>query len=190
MSEKTQPKIFTIVVLLIGSIGMLLLTLGCVLDWLKKISLSVDYLVNVLYHPPSGVISIVFFALLVLFILEKITPGRLEKLFDYINNKAQIMIAFIVIAVVSLILLLVNSVLFLNATQASSSDVAIHSVLHNVLGILCGVSFALTLFKTLIASYLKDPVAWQKIFSIVVIIVFVVFFVAVVMGLMTGLIIL
>ena len=88
--DTTQPKVFTIVVLLIGSLGMLLLTLGCVLDWLKKISLGVGTtFVNALYHPPSGVISIVFFTLLVLFILEKITPGRLGKLLDSINKNTK-----------------------------------------------------------------------------------------------------
>ena len=188
--DLTQPKVFTIVVLLIGSVGMLLLTLGCVLDWLAKISLSVDYLVNVLYHPPSGVLSIVFFTLLVLFILEKITPGRLEKLLDNINKKALLMKAFMLVAVVSLILLMINSVLFLNATSASTADVTIHAVLHNLLGIVFGVSLALATFKTLITSYLKNPIAWQKTFSIVVIIVFVVFLVIVIIGIMTGLIIL
>ncbi|GAG33025.1 unnamed protein product, partial [marine sediment metagenome] len=98
--------------------------------------------------------------------------------------------AFLLIAVVSLIILMINSVLFLNATIASTSDVAIHSVLHNLVGVIFGVSLALALFKTLIASYLKDPIAWQKIFSIVVIIVFVVFLVVVIIGMMTGLIIL
>ena len=196
MAEKTsqkdlsQPKLFTIVVLLIGSVGMLLLTLGCVLDWLKKISLSVDYLVNVLYHPPSGVISIVFFTLLVLFVLEKITPGRLEKLLDSINKKANLMKAFLLIAVVSLIVLMINSVLFLNATTANTPDVLIHSVLHNLAGVIFGVSLALALFKRLIATYLKDPIAWQKSFSIVVIIVFIVFLVVVIIGIMTDLIIL
>jgi len=187
--DLTQPKVLTIVILLICSIGMLLLTLGCVLDWLAKIRESVDFLVNVLYHPPSGVISIVFFTILVLFILEKITPGRLEKLLDNINKKAILMKVFIVIAVVSLILLMINSVLLLNATTNSTFDVAIHSVLHNIVGIIFGVSLVLALFKTLIASYLKDPIAWQKYFSIVVIIVFIVFFVAVIIGIMTGLII-
>ena len=188
--DLTQPKVVTIVVLLIGSVGMLLLTLGCVLDWLKKISLSVDYLVNVLYHPPSGVISIVFFTLLVLFVLEKISPGRLEKLLDSINKKANLMKAFLLIAVVSLIVLMINSVLFLNATTANTPDVLIHSVLHNLVGVIFGVSLALALFKKLIATYLKDPIAWQKSFSIVVIIVFVVFLVVVIIGIMTGLIIL
>jgi hypothetical protein len=188
--DLTQPKVYTIVVLLIGSLGMLLLTLGCILDWLKKISLSVDYLVNVLYHPPSGVLSIVFFTILVLFILEKITTGRLEKLLDYINKKAILIKAFILIAVVSLILLMINSVIFLNATTSSTSDVAIHAVLHNLLGMVFGVSLALAFFKTLIASYLKNPIAWQKFFSIGVIIVFIVFLVIVIIGMMTGLIIL
>ena len=196
MAEKTsqkdlpQPKVLTIVVLLISSLGMLLLTLGCVLDWLAKITLSVDYLVNVLYHPPSGVLSIVFFTLLVLFILEKITPGRLEKLLDSINKKTILVKAFMLVAVVSLILLMINSVLFLNATSASTADVTIHAVLHNLLGIVFGVSLALATFKTLITSYLKNPIAWQKTFSIVVIIVFVVFLVIVIIGIMTGLIIL
>ena len=188
--DLTQPKMLTIIVLLIGSLGMLLLTLGCVLDWLKKIRLSIDYLVNVLYHPPSGIISIVFFTILVLFILEKMTPGRLEKLLDSINKKAKLMKTFMIIAVVLLILLAINSVLYLNATIESTSDVVIHSVLHNLWGILFGVSLTLALFKTLIAAYLKDPIAWQKYFSIVVIIVFVVFLVIVIIGMMTGLIIL
>ena len=188
--KATQPKVLMIVVLFIGSLGMLLLTFGCVLDWIKKISLSVDYLVNVLYHPPSGVISIVFFTLLVLFILERITPGSLEKVLDYINNKASLIKVFIIIAVVSSILLMINSVLLLNATIASTSDVLIFMVLHNLLGILFGVSLALAVFKTLIASYLKDPITWQKYFSIVVIIVFIVFLVVVIIGMGTGLIIL
>ena len=187
--DLTQPKVGTIVVLLISSLGMLLLTLGCVLDWLAKITLSVDYLVNVLYHPPSGVLSIVFFTLLVLFILEKITPGRLEKLLDSINKKAILVKAFILIAVVSLILLMINSVLFLNATSASTADVAIHSVLHNLLGIVFGVSLALAAFKTLIVSYLKDPISWEKKYSIIVIVIFIVFLVIVIIGIMTGLII-
>jgi len=188
--ELTQPKMLTIIVLLISSIGMLLLTLGCVLDWLKKISLDVDYLVNVLYHPPSGVLSIVFFTLLVLFILEKITAGRLEKTLDSINKKLILMKVFLLIAVVSLIILIINSVLFLNATIVNTPDLLIHSVLHNLVSVIFGVSLTLVLFKTLITSYLKDPIAWQKYFSIIVIIVFIVFLVVVIIGMMTGLIIL
>ncbi len=194
MVEKTsqkKPNVLTIIALIISSLGMLLLTLGCVWDWINKISFNRLELsiVNVIYHPISGIISIVFFVLLVFFILEKISPGRLEKMRDYNSGKTKLMIVVMVIAVVSLIILIIDSVLLLNATIASTPDTLLLTILHDLLGIIFGISLTLVVFKTVISSYLKDPIAWEKKFSIIVIVVFIVFLVVVIMGIFTGLII-
>ena len=87
MVEKIKPKLSTIISLLIGGIIILLLSLGCVLDWQLKIKLNVDYLINVLFHPISGVICIIFFTLLILFVFEYKTPGKLESIKNSLEEK-------------------------------------------------------------------------------------------------------
>jgi hypothetical protein len=190
MADQTKIKPLTIVILLIGALGILLLDIGCILDWIKKITLDVDFLVNALYHPISGVISISFFFLLIILLLEKSTPGRIEKIVDYLKEKKIFTRVALAITLISLILLIINSFVLLSETKAGTPNVGILTVLHAFLGILLGVFFIITITKIIMTPYLADPVKWQKLAQIVVIIVFLVLLILVIIGVAVGWIIL
>lgn len=185
--NNTKPNLFTIIILIIGSIGMLFLTLGCVIDWINKTNAGIDWLVNLLYHPLSGVISIIFFSLLIVFALEKVTPGRLEKGRNYLDDKKNVVRASRVIAPIAFILLIVNSYLLLSFLMASLFGVEVLVLFHILLSILFGISLLISIFKTLISHYMNNPIELQRVLSISVIVILILFTVIVLIGRAMGL---
>ena len=190
MADNTKPKSLTFITLFIGAFGILLLDIGCILDWIKKLTLNVDYLVNVLYHPLSGVIAIACFFLIIILFLERSTPGRIQKIVDSLNEKKKVPLIFMVITIVSLVLLIVNSLLLLSETKAGTSNVGILTISHAFLGVLLGVSLLIAILKRIMSPYLSDPDKWEKHMQIVISVVFIVLLVLVIIGMAVGWIIL
>jgi len=172
MTENKTPKIRTILILLIGAIGMLLLSYACVLDWINKIEMGRDWSVNLIYHPLSGVISIVLFTLLFIFLYEKISSGFIEKIKNSLEEKKQIILIFLVIDIVSLILLIVNSLMIL---EAGTSGVEGLVAFHTLMGIILGVSLMLTVLKNFTSIYINNPEKCENYTLIIVIILLIVF---------------
>ena len=167
-----------------------MLDIGCILDWIKKVTLDVDYLVNVLYHPLSGVISISFFYILILLLLEKATPGRIEKTVNYLKEKKPFTNASMAITLISLVLLIINSVVLLSETKAGTSNVGALTIFHAILGILLGVFLIISITKIIMTPYLANPAKWQKNAQIIALIVFIVLLILVIIGVAVGWIIL
>jgi len=190
MADNTKPKSLTFITLFIGAFGILLLDIGCILDWIKKVSLDVGYLVNVFYHPLSGVIAIACFFLIIVLFLEKGTPGRIQKMVDYLEEKKKIPLIFLVITLISAVLLVVNSVLLLSETKAGTSNVGILTIFHALLGVILAVSLMIAILKTIMSPYLSGSDKWQKHMQIVISVVFVVLLVLVIIGMAVGWIIL
>ena len=179
-------KTRTILILIIGAFIMLLLSYACVLDWINKLEKGEDWLVNLIYHPLTGVISIIFFTLAAVFGLEKATPGRMENFKNYLEEKKHAYLIVIVITIVSLILLTVSSLMLL---AAGTSGVEALVAFHILMGILFGVSLFISCSKIIISLYISNPQKWQNIIVIEVIIAIVAFtamvIVARAMGLLT-----
>lgn len=172
MSEEIIPKTRTIIILIIGSIVMLLLSYACVLDWINKLEKGEDWFVNLIYHPLTGVLGIAFFALAVIFGLEKVTPGRIEKIRNYLeDNKRAIPIIF-VITIIALILLIVNSIILL---AAGTTGVETLITFHTLMGIIFGIGIMIIILKLIINKYLSNRRKWERILELEVIICIVVF---------------
>jgi len=178
-------KTRTILILIIGAFIMLLLSYACVLDWINKLEKGEDWLVNMIYHPLTGVIGIIFFTLAAVFSLEKSTPGRMEKIKRYLDENKQVYLIVIVITIVSLILLTVNSLMLL---AAGTSGVGALVAFHTLMGILFGVALFISCSKIIIGLYLSNPQKWQNVIIIEVIIAIVAFTVIVIIGRAIGLI--
>ena len=183
--EEDIVKTRTIIILIIGALIMLALSYACVLDWINKLEKGEDWLVNLIYHPLTGVISIIFFTLAAVFGLEKSTPGRMEKIKRYLDENKQVYLIVIVITIVSLILLTVNSLMLL---AAGTSGVEALVAFHTLMGILFGVALFISCSKIIIGLYLNNPQKWQNVIIIEVIIAIVAFTVIVIIGRAIGLI--
>ena len=178
-------KTRTILILIIGALIMLALSYACVLDWINKLESGEGWLVNMIYHPLTGVISIIFFTLAVVFGLEKSTPGRLEKIKSYLEENQKAYLIAIIIMIVSLILLVVNS---LQLLAAGTSGIEALVAIHTFMGILFGVTLFISCSKIIINLYINNPQKWQNIIIIEVIIAIIAFTVIVIIGRAIGLI--
>ena len=165
-------KTRTIIILIIGALIMSAFSYACVIDWINKLETAEDWLVNMVYHPLTGVISIIFFTLAAIFGLEKASPGRMEKIKSYLEENKQAYLVIIVITIVSLILLTINSLMLL---AAGTTGVEALVVFHTLMGILFGVALFVSCSKIIINLYMSNPQKWQNIIIIEVIIVIVVF---------------
>ncbi|WP_455465132.1 hypothetical protein [Candidatus Hodarchaeum mangrovi] len=70
------PRRSTIIILLIGAFGSLALSLACVIDWIKKIELGMNYTLNLFYHPIMGFFGLLFFGLFLFLVRERWGSGR------------------------------------------------------------------------------------------------------------------
>lgn len=184
MSEEIIPKTRTIIILIIGALVMLLLSYACVLDWINKLEEGEDWLVNLIYHPLTGVLGIAFFTLAVFFSLEKVTPGRIEKIRNYLEDNKQANPIIYTITIVALILLIVNSILLL---ESGTSGVEILIAFHTLMGIIFGIGLMIIIFKLFINNYLSNRRKWERIIELEVIICIVVFTVIVIVARAMGL---
>jgi len=178
-------KTRTILILIIGALIMLALSYACVLDWINKLEKGEGWLVNMIYHPLTGVIGIIFFTLAALFGLEKSSPGRMENIKNYLGDKKQVYLIIIVITIVSLILLTINSFMLL---AAGTTGVETLIAFHTLMGILFGITLFISCSKIIIGLYLKNPPKWQNVIIIEVIIAIIAFTVIVIIGRAIGLI--
>jgi hypothetical protein len=178
-------KTRTIIILIIGALIILALSYACVLDWINKLENGEGWLVNMIYHPLTGVISIIFFTLAIVFSLEKSTPGRMEKIKSYLEKNRNVFLIVIIITIVSLILLAVNS---LQLLAAGTSGIEALVAVHTLLGILFGVTLFISCSKIIIGLYLSNPEKWQKVIIFEVIIAIVAFTIIVIIGRAIGLI--
>ena len=172
MSEEIIPKTRTIIILIIGAIVMLLLSGLCVLDWINKLEKGEDWLVNLIYHPLTGVLGIAFFTLAVFFTLEKFTPGRIEKIRNNLEDNKQANPIIYAITIVAIILLIVNSILIL---EAGTSGVRILIAFHTLMGIIFGIGLMIIIFKLFINKYLSNRHKWERIIELEVFICIIVF---------------
>jgi hypothetical protein len=183
MEAKFEPKIRTIVVLIIGAFIMLVANYGCALDWINKLENGGDWFGNIFYHPLSGIITIIFFTMSAFFLLERISPGKMAKMSNYIDEKNQIKKVLILVTISSLILLLVDAAMLLSMYPAYFG-VLVGS--HIVLGVLLGLCLTIFIIKSLISKILDNPTKWQNYILIIVIITIIIFliwlFIAAAMG--------
>ena len=172
MSEEIIPKTRTIIILIIGAIVMLLLSYACVLDWINKLEKGEDWLVNLIYHPLTGVLGIAFFFLATIFSLEKVTPGRIEKIRNYLEDNKRSKPIIFAITIIALILLIINSIMFL---AAGTTGVEILIAFHTLMGIIFGIGLMIIIFNLFINKYLSNRHKWERIIELEVIICIVVF---------------
>lgn len=172
MSEEIIPKTRTIIILIIGAIVMLLLSYGCILDWNEKLEKGGDWLLNLVYHPLTGVLGIAFFFLATIFSLEKVTPGRIEKIRNYLEDNKRANPIIFVITIIALILLIINSILIL---AAGTTGVEILIAFHTLMGIIFGIGLTIIIFKFFINKYLSNRHKWERIIELEVIICIIVF---------------
>jgi len=185
MSEEIIPKTRTIIILIIGAIVMLVLSYACVLDWINKLEKGQDWLVNLIYHPLTGVLGIAFFTLAAIFGLEKATPGRIEKIRNYLEDNKRANPILYVITTIALILLIVNSIILL---AAGTTGVETLIAFHTLMGIIFGIGVMIIIFKLFIDKYLSNRHKWERTIELEVIICIVVFTVIVIVGRAMGLI--
>ena len=172
MSEEIIPKTKTVIILIIGSIVMLLLSYACVLDWINKLKTGEDWIVNLIYHPLTGVLGIAFFTLAVIFGLEKVTPGRIEKIRNYLENNKRANPIIFLITIIALILLILNSIMLL---AAGTTGVEILIAFHTLMGIVFGIGVLIIILKSIINKYLSNRRKWERMIELEVIICIVVF---------------
>ncbi len=183
--EENIVKTRTIIILIIGALIILALSYACVLDWINKLQSGEGWLVNMIYHPLTGVISIIFFTLAVVFGLERSSPGRMEKIKSFLEENKNINLIVIIITIVSLIFLVVNS---LQILAAGTSGIEALVAVHTLMGILFGVTLFISCLKIIIGLYLSNPEKWQKVIIFEVIIATVAFIIIVIIGRAIGLI--
>jgi hypothetical protein len=172
MENNFKPKIVIILILIIGALILLIASYGCALDWMNKLEENGDWTGNVFYHPLTGVTSIVFFTLSVFFFLERISPGLMKQMCDYLDDKNQMKIFLVLITIISLILLIIDAFMLLVMYPANFSTLV---VFHVAMGILFGICLTMLIIKSLTNKFLKNPSKWQKnilIFVIVILIIF------------------
>ena len=179
MSEEIIPKTRTIIILFIGAIVMLLLSYACVLDWINKLKTGEDWLVNLIYHPLTGVLGIAFFTLAAIFGLEKATPGRIEKIRNYLEDNKRTNPIIFVITTVAFILLILNSIMLL---AAGTTGVETLIAFHTLMGIIFGIGILMIILKLIINKYLSNRRKWERILELEVIICIVVFTIIVIVA--------
>lgn len=172
MENNFKPNIRTIVILIFGALLMLIASYGCALDWKNKLEKGGDWSGNLFYHPLTGIISIIFFTMFAIFILERISPGWIKQMSDYIDEKNQVKIVLILNTILSLILLIGDAILLLEMYPANSSILV---AIHIIMGILLGICLTLLILKSLISKFLDKPRKWQNIILIGVIIIIIIF---------------
>jgi hypothetical protein len=185
VAESFEIKMRTVIILIIGALIMLALSYACVLDWINKIETGQDWAVNLWYHPLTGVISIMFFTLFVVFLFEKVSSGQIKKIKDYLEANKTVNLIVIIISVVSLILLLINSIMLLDA---GTSGVESLVIFHTLMGITFGVGIMVLILKPLFTRFMNEPEKYQKYLLIIVIISIIIFSVIVIIGRAIGLI--
>lgn len=185
MAENIELKLRTIIILIIGALVMLALSYACVLDWINKIETGQDWAVNLWYHPITGVLSIVFFTLFGLFLFEKTSSGKIKKIIDYFDEKNSVHKIVILTTIISLLLLIINSVMLL---EAGTSGVEALIIFHTLMGIIFGVSLMILILKPFFTHFMKQPEKCQKNLLIIIIILIVIFVVIVIIGRAIGLI--
>jgi len=179
MSEEIIPKTRTIIILFIGAIVMLALSYACVLDWINKLEKGEDWLVNLIYHPLTGVLGIAFFTLAVVFGLEKTTPGRIEKIRNYLEDNKRAKPIIFTITIVALILLIINSIILL---EAGTTGVEMLIAFHTLMGIIFGIGVMIIIFKLFINKYLSNRHKYERMIEIEVILCIVILTVIVIVA--------
>ena len=185
MVDDSKPKILTIFALLIGALIILMLSIACVLDWVNKLKIGADWSVNLWYHPLTGVISIMYFCILVLFLMEKREPGKMQKIRANLENRKGYITIIYVLTIISFVLMTSSSYLLLISI---TSAVELLIAFHTLMGIIFGMGIMMSLLKQFISRYVKNPVKFQTNLVIIVIISVALFTVIVVIGRAIGLI--
>lgn len=172
MTERFKPKIGTILILIIGALLMLIASYGCAIDWTTKLESGRDWTGNLFYHPLTGVISIIFFTIFAFFLLERISPGKLEKMNKYIDEKNQIEILLLAIIIGSFIILIIDSIMLL-AMYPTNFDILI--IIHIITAILIGFCLSILILRAIIHKIINNPNKYQNYIIIGVVIIIIIF---------------
>lgn len=114
-----------------------LMSYACALDWRAKISLGDSWLINIIYHPVAGFLSIFFLGLASLYLIQRLAPNQIKSVEASGVLCGRGIIVIRLIAFVNTILLVINSYSLLTLDYQGSihgSTVAIHSVLGLIAG--------------------------------------------------------
>lgn len=170
-NKEFTPRIRTIIIMLVGSILFFGYSFACVLDWIKKIELGMDTFLNIVYHPITGVLSVMCFVLSMIFIGERYKPGTVNRLQKTL--KPSYSIIAIIVSVILLVINYVTSVILIDATEAGNSD-NLMVLIHLLIGILLGLGIIACVIQILLSKYLIEPVKWENYLTISVLVLLVV----------------
>ncbi len=157
--------------MLVGSLLFFVYSFACVLDWIKKIELGRDTFLNIVYHPITGILSVICFVLFMIFISERYKPGTINRLHK--TFKPSYPIIAIIVSVILLVIIYITSELLINTTEAGNSDILM-VVVHLIIGILLGVGIIACVIHVLLSKFLIEPLKWENYLNISTIVLLVV----------------
>ncbi|MHA1909322.1 MAG: hypothetical protein ACW98Y_18640, partial [Candidatus Thorarchaeota archaeon] len=73
--------------LLIGTLLTFALSFACALDWNVKIEQNQEWLLNLIYHPIAGTISVLFLSFLTLYLIESRSEGTIKAFGNVLSSK-------------------------------------------------------------------------------------------------------
>ena len=176
IGEIIKPRVLTILILLIGGLGMLFMSYACVLDWIEKLNLDINWVVNAWFHPITGSLSMIFFCWLILFLLVRISLKNLKKFANFFNKKEVLSIS-VVLILISLIIIIISSYFLILEPEN-----IILIIIHSLSGIIFGISMMISTSRVLVSSYQNNSEKTQKLIIIVVIAMLAVFMILVLIG--------
>ena len=185
MSENMEPKNRTIIILIIGAFIIFLLSYGCILDWINKINKGLDWSLNLWYHPLTAIIGILFSILSVIFIIEKVSSGQIEKLKNFLESKKSVIMVCLVITVIAFISIIISVLLILDAGTTEFNGLV---AFHMLMGIIFGVGLFMLLAKPFFINYINNPEKVQNYLSVIVIVAAIVLLTMVIVARAIGLI--
>lgn len=170
-NNEIAPRNRTIIIMLVGSILFFVYSFACVLDWIKKIELGRDTFLNIVYHPITGILSVICFVLFMIFISERYKPGTINRIHK--TFKPSYSIIAIIISVILLVIIYITSELLINTTEAGNSDIFM-VVVHLIIGILLGLGIIACVIQILLSKFLIEPLKWENYLNISTIVLLVV----------------
>ena len=182
------PRRSTIIILFIGAFGSLALSMACVMDWIEKIKLGMDYSLNLLYHPIMGYFGLLFFGLFLFLVRERWGQGRFAILQSEVAQYRYFIFFFSAFtAILSFLgLVLINSPLLIHETSLGVSNV-ISVLFHISLALLVALCLLIFLIPFFYKVYLENRPRTRIITIFIVVIVLSAGILAILLGKALGL---
>ncbi len=184
-SEKVYAeaaKLRFYIILFLGSLITLGFGYACALDWSMKIALSQDWTINLLYHPITEFLAILFGSILAMFFVVSKFPDSMERIESSISNQnTRFLLTFL--------LIVSFGALFVNSVQMLSSVSPLILATHILTGFVTGISAILLMIPRLVRMHQRNPTRTHDLLTALVVISVIISIAAVVianaMGLLT-----